>query len=135
MPRNGPFGWIRTVENLRITVASGTSAEEYLTDLVPGFQRILVAAYFISDGSGAGASASRLIRIVKGASTVAASRTLVLANTQTIGLASAFTLSTTASDYQFYDADTLTIDVTAAGTQFTTLTGTIKMVWKQKPQQ
>ena len=135
MPRNGPFGWIRTIENYPIVVASGTSAEEYLTDLVPGFQRILVAAYFISDGSGAGASASRLIRIVKGASTVAASRTLVLANTQTIGLASAFTLSTTASDYQFYDADTLTIDVTAAGTQFTTLTGTIKMVWKQKPQQ
>ena len=135
MPRQGHNGWIRTIENLRIVVASGTSAEEYLTDITPGFQRELVAAYFVSNGDGAGASASRLIRIVKGASTVAASRTLVLADTQTKGLVSAFTLSTTPSDYQFFDASTVSIDVTAAGTQFTTLTGTIKMVWKQKPQQ
>lgn len=128
-------GWIKYTETYHLVVASGTSAEEWITDALPGFRRTLVKAFFIASGDGAGTSASRLIRVLKNTATIAASHTLLLAETATKGLVTALTLSTTPSDYQFYDADTLSIDTTAAGTQFTTLTITLALVWKTRAQQ
>lgn len=135
MGREALHGWIYTLESYHIIVASGTSAEEFVTDLTPAYRRELVAGWMISHGDGAGASASRLIRVLKNTATVALSRTVVLADTQTKGLVTAWTLSSTPSDYQWYDSDTLSIDTTAAGTQFTTLTFTLKLKWRQHQQQ
>lgn len=128
-------GWIRSHLTFRMVVASGTSAEEYVTDLVPAFTFWLEKAWFIASGDGAGAGATRLFRVVKGTATVAASATIALANTQTKGGFKAFTLSTTPSDYFFGDSDTLSVDVTAAGTQFTTLTGDLVLQIRHRPQQ
>lgn len=135
MPRQAQNGWIYLLERHHIIVASGTSAEEYVTDLTPAYQRELVAGWMVSHGNGAGASASRLIRVLKGTATVALSRTVLLADTQTKGLVTAWTLSTTPSDCQFYDGDTFSIDVTGSGTQFTTLTFTLVLKWRQRQQQ
>lgn len=135
MPRQAVNGWIYLLEPYHIIVASGTSAEEYVTDLTPAYQRELVAGWMVSHGNGAGAGGSRLIRVVKNTATIALSRTVLLADTQTKGLVTAFTLSTTPSDTQFFDSDTLSIDVTGAGTQFTTLTFTLWLKWRQRQQQ
>lgn len=128
MPARGVFGLIRIPLTFRINVASGTSAEEYVTDITYGFQFEIWKAWFVASGDGAGAGATRLFRIVKNASTVAASATIALADTQTKGDTTAFTLSTTPSDYHFFDSDTFTVDVTGAGTQFTTLTGNLHII-------
>lgn len=136
MPREARIaGWIRSIIPLRMNVASGTSAEEYITDLIPAFQFWLDKVWFVASGDGAGAGATRLFRVVKGSATVAASATIALAATQTKGTVSTFTLSSTPSDYFFADADTLTVDVTGAGTQFTTLTGNLFIQIRHRPQQ
>ncbi len=138
MPKSAMHGFTRVVESWPIVIGTGTSAADIgVTDFAAGFRRQLEAVYFWSSGDGAGSSASRPVRVIKNAATVAASHTLVLAETDTAtkGTFTAFALSTTLSDYQFYDSDTLSIDVTAAGTQFSTLTGRIVLVWKVRPQQ
>lgn len=134
MPAPGTYGLIRIPLTFRINVASGTSAEEYVTDITYGFRFEVAKAWFVASGDGAGAGATRLFRIVKGASTVAASATIALAATQTKGTVSAFTLSSTPSDYHFFDSDTFTVDVTGAGTQFTTLTGNLHVILLTRPQ-
>lgn len=134
MPREGLSGYIPVWENFRINVASGTSAEEYVTDITSGYRRILKAVRFVASGDGAGASATRLFRVIKNTATVAASATIVLANTQTKGTVVSMTLGAK-DDRTFSDADTISIDVTAAGTSFSTLTGNIEIEWLVKPQQ
>lgn len=137
MPAAGIFGLIRTPFAFRINVASGTSAEEYVTDIVFGYRCTLEKAYFVASGDGAGAGATRLFRVVKTSGTtdyVAASATIALASTQTKGAVTAFTLSTTPSDYEWFDADKLTLDVTGAGTQFTTLTGNWYLQFRTRAQ-
>lgn len=135
MPREALHGWHYSLEHYRLVVASGTSAEEYVTDLTPGYRRELVAGWMVASGDGAGAGGSRLIRVLKNTATVALSRTVLLADTGTKGRVTAFTLSTTPSDCQWFDDDELSIDVTAAGTQFTTLTFTLWLKWRQHHQQ
>lgn len=131
----GGAAWTRFTFPLRINVASGTSAEEYLTDLVLGFGWVLEAAYFIPSGDGAGAAATRPFRVLKGTATVAASKTIVLADTETAdkGIPVTFT-NGTLEERTFGPADTLSIDVTAVGTSFTTLTGSMVIVGRQQRQ-
>jgi hypothetical protein len=130
-------GYIPVFDVHKIVVASGTSAEEYITDLPSSYRRYLAAAYFVSNGDGAGGGATRLFRVIKNTSTVAASKdiTLALADSGSPkGLVTAFTNGT--KDARTFDSgDTITIDVTGAGTSFSTLTGTIKLVWLFRPQQ
>ena len=135
--RESWHGYTPVFDVHRIVVAAGTSAEEYITDLPSSYRRYLAAAYWISTGDGAGAGGTRLFRIIKNTSTVAASGTITLALTDSgspKGLVTAFTNGT--KDARTFDSgDTITIDVTGAGTQFTTLTGVIKLVWLLRPQQ
>lgn len=137
MPARGPFGLTRSFITLPAVVATGTSAEEYVTDMVPGFQFELTKAWFVVTVVGTGAGATRLFRVVKTVGTtdyVAASATIALADTATKGVIKTFTLSTTQTDCMFYDADKLTIDVTGAGTQFTALSGHFVLEILTRPQ-
>lgn len=133
MPREATYGYTPVFESFRINVATGTSAEEYATDITSGYRRFLKAVRFVASGDGAGAGGTRLFRVIKNASTVAASATIALAATQTKGTVSTFDMGTK-DDRMFGDSDTITIDVTGAGTQFSTLTGNIELEWLVKPQ-
>lgn len=135
MPREGQSGYIPVFENFRINVASGTSAEEYVTDITSGYKRILKACRIVASGDGAGAGGSRTFRVIKGASTVAASTTLALASTTTKGTVVTMTNATNKDDRTFYDADLITIDVASGGTQYTTLTFNIELEWLIRAQQ
>lgn len=136
MPREASrAGWTRYETAVRAIVATGTSAEEYLTDLTSGFYRELEAAYFVVDTAGTGAGATRLFRVIKNTSTVAASKTIALADTATKGTIITLTLSTTPSELMFFDDDEISLDVTGAGTQFTALAGTFVLRWRTRPQQ
>ncbi len=136
MPREGQSGWIRTVENYVIKIPGGTNAAEFYTDLVPGFIRHLEKAVISATVVATGTSASRVFRVVKGASTVVATATLVLADLSVLGEQQAFTLTEDGSTERFEDADTLTIDTVAAGAvEFTAGEAILTLVWRTKPQQ
>lgn len=136
MPREGLHGWIRTiVASVNAQVAAGTDAEEWLTDYVPGFKHRITKVTSVVQVAGTGAGATRLFRLIKGASTVVASKTIALADVTAKGIKIDWTLSTTESDLTLEDADTLSLDVTAAGTQFTALTMDILVQARQRMQQ
>jgi hypothetical protein len=113
MPRFSPFGFVRAEKNIYVPIPAGTGAVEVVTDWSPGFAFTIesVKAYVATAGVGAGAS--RVFRVLKGASTVVATRTMVLANTDTVGKEVAFTV--TAANASYGDADVLTVDFPAAG--------------------
>ena len=129
-------GWIRViVATVRAIVATGADAEEYLTDLVPGYQGVITKVSSIVMVAGTGANATRLFRLLKGTSTVVASKTIALADVTTKGIVIDWTLSTTPEHREFGDTDTLSLDVTAAGTEFTALTMDVLVQGRQRPQQ
>lgn len=137
MPAAGIFGRTRIFLPIRAIIATGTSAEEYLTDLVTAFRFTLEKAWFVVDTVGTGAGATRPFRILKTEGTTdytAATATITLAATATKGATVAFTLSNTPSDYEFFDASKLTIDVQGSGTQFTALAGTFILQLRTRPQ-
>lgn len=113
MPRHAPYGWARGHFGIYIPLPAGTGAVEAVTDLVPGFKFVIEKVTAIVQIAGTGTAASRVFRVVKGASTVAATATLLLADTTPVGKLKAFTV--TAADAGFDDADTLTVDFPAAG--------------------
>src|SRR5262245_23930404 len=133
MPREGPNGWVRVEETYNAPVAAGTGAEEYVTDLVLPYTRIYERVRAIVEVVGAGAGATRLFRLIKGTSTVVASATITLAGTATKGTVIDFTM--VPAECQFFDADLLSLDVTAAGTQFTALTLQFQLLSRQRAQQ
>lgn len=113
MPRetNSGAGWIRGFVRVDAPIASGTDAEEYLTDLAPGFKFIVEKVYAVVKVAGTGSGATRLFRVLKGASTVVASKTIVLADMATKGAIIELTLVQAVS--AFGDADTLSVDTVA----------------------
>lgn len=125
MPRYAPYGFTRTPFNFYIPLPTGTGAVEPITDIVPGFNFIVEKVTMVTAVAYTGASASRTFRILKGASTVAATRTLVLADGATVGQKVEFTVSTTVADTVFGDADTLSVDFVAGGTAFTAGAGNL----------
>ena len=140
MPRGASVaGYAYTVDDIPIHIIdTGTAAQEWMTDHVGGFARELVSATYVQGSTaGAGAAASRPVRVIKGASTVMASVSLLLASTNAgEGVLTALTMATALTDRRLGDADTLTIDVAASGTQFTTgPAGFLRLVWKSRPQQ
>lgn len=133
MPREGTNGWSRQEEMYHAPVATGTSAEEYVTDLTLGYTRIYEKVRAIVEVVGTGASASRTFRVIKGASTVVATKTIVLADTTTKG--TVIDIPINLADALFTDTDLLTVDVAAGGTSFTTLTLQFELLSRSRPQQ
>jgi hypothetical protein len=113
MPRFAPYGFVRGHLNIYIPLPAGTGAVEVVTDLVPGFAFTIEKVTAIVQIAGTGANASRVFRVLKGASTVVATATLLLADTTPVGALKAFTVTAAAADYT--DADTLTVDFPTAG--------------------
>ena len=118
MPREAAgAGWIRSQFNIYVPLPAGTGAAEIVTDFIPGYHLFIekVRAYVAVVGAGAGAT--RTLRLLKGASTVVASATVTLASTDTLGEEQVLTITDAAKEY--VDADTLTVDFPAGGTAFT----------------
>lgn len=133
MPRNVGLGPLRIEKNIYIPIPTGTAAVEVVTDWVGGFKYTVesVKAYVAVAGTGVGAS--RVFRVVKGASTVVATATLVLADTATVGAEKVFTV--TAADATFGDADKLTVDFPTAGAvAYTAGAVNLTIVYRQHPQ-
>lgn len=132
MPRYAGYGAIRGAFNFYLPLPAGTGAAEPVTDYVAGFQYVVEKVTYITQVAGTGASASRTFRVVKGASTVVATATIVLADTDVVGEQKAFTV--TAANADFSDTDLLTVDFTAGGTAFTAGAGVIVIQYRQQPQ-
>jgi hypothetical protein len=114
MPRFAAYGVQRGQFNIPCNFPAGTGLVESLTDFVPGFQFVIEKVSVVVDTVATGAGASRALRITKGASTSAASRTYVLADGTPVGKSVDLTLGTEA-DRTFSDVDTLSIEWLAAG--------------------
>lgn len=113
MPRKAIYGFHRGQFNIYVPLPAGTGLVESVTDMVPGFDFVVekVTAHVAIAGTGAGAT--RVLNILKGASTVVATATVTLADTATVGVLKAFT--TTAANAKFLDADTLSVEWPTAG--------------------
>lgn len=133
MPRFAPYGWVRGKFNLYIPIPAGAGAVELVTDFTPGYQGVIEKVEAFVAIVGAGAGATRLFRVVKGASTVMASKTIALADTDTLGERNAFTV--VAADAGFSDTDTLTVDTPATGAVAYTA-GALNLIiqYRQRPQ-
>lgn len=139
MPREARNGFIRHEILVPFAMASGTSAEEFLTDMVMGYEGYLEAADMIASvAAGAGAGASRPVSVVRtrGSTDVdMATLTAVLADLNAKGKVKGFTLSATKEYLRFIDGDKLSVAVAGSGTQFTALSGVVRLVVREKPQQ
>lgn len=120
MPREANRnGWHRGHFTFSIDlVAPGAGATERVTDFVAGFGFIVERMRAYVDVAGTGAGATKAVRVIKGAATVAATLTATLANTAVPGAEIATSALGTLADRTFNDADTFTLDL-AAGTLFT----------------
>ena len=137
MPREASrAGWTYNTLSVNVPVASGTDAQEWVTDLTPGYQFEVVSAFFVVQVAATGAGATRLFRVLKGTETVAASKTILLADATPIGTVITLTPSTTRTDRQYGDADTLSVDSPAADSvSFTAGTFQAFIVIRSRPQQ
>lgn len=134
MPPFRIYGPQRHVLPFSVNFPAGTGLVEAATDAVLGHNYILEKAFIVTDTVATGAGASRVLQITKGASTVAATRTFVLADGTPVGKSVDFTNGTEAAR-TFGDADTLTIEWIAAGAvAFTAGRFTIFLVVRQLPQ-
>ncbi len=137
--RKARFGWTRSTLSIPFSIAAGTSAEEAVTDYIPGYsgvvERVNIAASMVA-ATGAGASRDiSLVRTRGGVDTTMATATVVLANLDTKGEHVGLTLATSPADLEFVDDDTLSIMIAAGGTQFTAFTGVMLIRNRQQPQQ
>jgi hypothetical protein len=137
MPREGRSGWFRAdIASVDAIVASGTGAQEYITDFVPGFRFVVDKVVAIVEVVGATGGATRLFRLLKGTATIAASKTIVLADVGTKGIQIPLTLSATPENLEFGDLDTLSIDSPAAdSSSYGALTMHFLVQGRQRPQQ
>lgn len=118
MPREATrAGWVRNQLAIYHPLPAGTGAVEIVTDLVPGFRLFVEKVWAVVQVAGTGAGATRTFRVLKGASTVVATRTLALADTTPVGAVVPFTV--TPANAEIGDADTLTVDFASGGTAFT----------------
>lgn len=132
MPRKAPYGVQRHTLNFYHAIPAGTGAVEIVTDWVAGFSYVIESVKAYVAVAGTGTSASRTYRVLKGASTVAATRTLVLADTATVGAEVAFTV--TPANAEFSDTDKLTVDFASGGTAFTAGALNLVIVYREANQ-
>lgn len=134
MPREAAGGgWIRGYLNIYVPLPAGTTAAEIVTDLVAGFKFTVEAVSYFAAVAATGAGASRTFRVLKGASTVVASRTLLLAEADTLGEQAALTV--VPADATFLDGDVLTVDFASGGTAFTAGAGNLVIRYRTRMQQ
>lgn len=138
--RQARNGWNYFAQNFAIAIATGTSAEELMTDWEPNFTGELVGAEIVVGAiAGAGAGASRTLTLVRtrgSTDTNMATLTAVLADLSTKGAKKAMTLDTTAGYLKIVDDDKISLAVANGGTQFTTgFSGTLVLKFRAKPQQ
>lgn len=132
MPRTAPYGVIRGTLNFYALLPAGTGAVELITDWAAGFAYTIESVKGYVVVAGTGTSASRTFRVLKGASTVVATATLILADTATVGAEKALTV--TAANAKYGDTDTLTVDFASGGTAFTAGALAMTIVYRQSPQ-
>jgi hypothetical protein len=137
--RSARFGYNRVVISIQVAIATGTSAEELVTDMPFGFSGTLESAALVSSVvAAAGAGASRpatLVRTRSATDVTMASKTLVLDDMDAKGQVNQLTLSTTAANLDFVDDDTFSLALAGSGTQFTAFTGALVLVCRARPQQ
>lgn len=120
MPRFAPHGVIRHQFCFPAVLPAGTGAATLLPAITPGFAFEVEKAWYIPTVAATGASASRVVNVLRGSTTVA-TRTLLLADADTPGTdAPAFTVT---PNLPFGDTDALSIAVAAGGTAFTAGSG------------
>lgn len=111
-------GYVRTRTGIYIPLPAGTGAVEPITDLGISHEVILSHATAITAIAGTGSGATRTLRVVKGASTVAATGTVTLASQAAVGGLVSLDV-TGGEDSTFRPGDTLTVDFPSGGTAFT----------------
>jgi hypothetical protein len=122
MPRVAPYGYCRHQLTFPVVLPAGTGAAGLLPAITPGFAFEVEKAWYVPTVAATGASGSRVITVLRG-STAVATRTLVLADADTVGTdVPAFTVT---AGLPFDDDDTLAISVAAGGTAFTAGSGYI----------
>lgn len=132
MPRQRPYGALRGQINAYVALPAGTGAVEIITDWVGGFTYTIESVKAYVAVAGVGSGATRTFRVLKGASTVAATATITLAATATVGAEVAFTV--TAANARYADADVLTVDFASGGTAFTAGAVNLVITYRQHPQ-
>ena len=133
MPRKSWRGVYRVEKNAYVNIPTGTGAAEFVTDWTPGYGFTVESVKGYMALVGAGAGATRVFRVLKGASTVVATATLALADSTPLGKELIFTV--TAANATFGDADVLTVDTPAAGAvEFTAGKFNLTIVYRQEPQ-
>ena len=132
MPRRAPYGVLRGALNFTIPIPAGTTAAEIVTDWVGGFEYTVESVKAYVAVAGAGAAATRTLRVLKGASTVVASVAVALADTQTLGAEKV--VPVTAANATLRDTDPLTVDFASGGTAFTAGQLNLVITYRQHPQ-
>lgn len=134
MPREASgAGWIRGQFNIYIPMPAGTGAVEFVTDHKPGFRFYIEKVLGYWQVAATGSGASRTFRVLKGASTVVATTTLVLADGDTVGKEKVLTV--TPANAEYGDADVLTVDMANGGTAFTAGALMLAIQYRTRPQQ
>jgi hypothetical protein len=110
-----PAGWTRTQLNIYIPLPAGTGAVEAVTDLNLDYMYEVEKVTAVVVVAGTGSGASRVFRVLKGASTVVATATLVLADTDTVGKLKEFTVTDDGQTNHYEGGDLLTVDFPSAG--------------------
>jgi hypothetical protein len=124
---------VRVEKNVYIPIPSGTAAVEWVTDWTPGYGFTIESVTGYITTAGAGAGATRVLRVLKGTATVVATVTLALADATPTGKAIAFTV--TPANATFLDTDVLTVDSVAAGAvSFTAGAFNLTIVYRENPQ-
>lgn len=141
MPREVNPAFIRSHHVMRIPltgVLDQAGAVTFLDSLVIPYRCALERVTFIPDVAGAGAGASQVFKVRKGAAastTVLATLTLTLA-THVMGGAGIVATVAAADDQAatFKDGDLLSITKDAGGTVFSGGGGTLQLTFRQRPQ-
>jgi hypothetical protein len=126
-------GWTRTPLTFYFPIAGGTGSVEPVTDLDLGIHYTIESANYVLQVAGVGSGGNRVLRILKGASTVVASVELAVADATPIGKAIALTV--VAADANFEPGDLLSVEWDDAGAvAYTAGAGNLVIGIRSRPQ-
>jgi hypothetical protein len=136
MPRPAPYGYSRSTLALTIPftgfLSVATQVNLVLSKLL-GFKAELEKVELVTTVVGTGAGATRLINIRKGSATgtVVGTITPTLANQGVLGVVLTGAVVTAGAANKFDDADTVTVELPAAGTAFSAGGGDLILTFRQ----
>jgi hypothetical protein len=126
-------GWTRQFLSLSLPFPAGTGSIEPVTDWDLGIHYTVEAASFQVRTAFTGSGATRVLRVLKGASTVVASKTIALADVGTIGTVIALTV--VPADANFEPGNLLTVEWDDDGAvAYTAGAGELILTLRSKPQ-